>query len=139
MNVCFDINVILDVMLDRKPFSDPASLLLSYVERGKISGIIPASAITTIHYLASKVLGKNKALKHINSLIFLFEIAPINGSVIKQALNSGFSDFEDAVLYYAGYNAKADAIVTRDAKGFKKSALPVYSPQELLKVLEAIE
>jgi len=40
MRVLFDTNVILDVLLDRKPFSKPASNLLSKVENGEITGVI---------------------------------------------------------------------------------------------------
>ena len=139
MIICFDTNIILDIMFDRKPFSEPASNLLSFVECRKISGIISATSITTIYYLAAKALGKNKAQKHIKSLITLFKIALINKSVIEQAINSSFPHFENAVICYAADNAKADAIVTRNAKGFKKSKLPVYNPLELLKILESIE
>ena len=35
MNILFDTNVILDVLFDREPFSEPASQLLSLVERGR--------------------------------------------------------------------------------------------------------
>jgi hypothetical protein len=32
MNILFDTNVVLDVLLDRKPFSAPASIIFSWVE-----------------------------------------------------------------------------------------------------------
>ena len=139
MIILFDTNVILDVMLDRAPFSDPASQLLSLVERGEISGIICATTVTTIHYLSSKVLGKNKSQSQIKDLITLFEIASVNRTVIEDALKSKFRDFEDAVIYQAANHAGAEGIVSRDPKGFKRSELPIYSPIELLKILQIIE
>ena len=139
MNILFDTNVILDVMLDRTPFSEPASQLMSLVERGEISGIICATTVTTIHYLSTKVLGKNKSQNQIKDLIALFEIASVNRTVIEDALKSRFTDFEDAVIYQAANHAAAEGIVTRDPKGFKQSKLPVYSPVELLKILQIIE
>ncbi len=139
MNILFDTNVILDVMFDRTPFSDPASQLLSLVEQGEISGLICATTVTTIHYLSTKVLGKNESQNQIKGLITLFGIASVNRTVIEDALKSKFTDFEDSVIYQAANHAGAEAIVTRDLKGFKRSKLPVYSPIELLKILQAIE
>ncbi len=139
MNILFDTNVILDVLLDRAPFSDPASQLLSLVERGEISGIICATTVTTIHYLSTKILGKKESQNQIKDLMTLFEIASVNRTVIEEALISKFADFEDAVIYQAANHAGAEGIVTRDPKGFKQSKLPVYSPIELLKILQIIE
>ncbi len=139
MKILFDTNFILDVLIDRKPFSEAASQLLSLVERGEVSGIICATTVTTIHYLSTKILGKNKSQHQIANLISLFEIAAVNRAVIEEALTSNFSDFEDAVIYQAARHAGAEAIVTRDPKGFQKSNLPIFSPIELLNILQAIE
>jgi predicted nucleic acid-binding protein len=139
VNILFDTNVVLDVLFDREPFSEPASQLLSLVERGEISGIICATTVTTIHYLSGKALGKNKSQNQIKNLITLFEIASVNRAVIEEALKSKFSDFEDSVIYHAARHAGAEAIVTRDPRGFKKSRLPVFNPVELLKILHVIE
>jgi len=138
MNILIDTNVILDVMLDRPPFAESAGKLLSMAEQGEISALICATTVTTIHYLATKALGKERAKKHVKNLTALFDIAPVNRTVIGDALESGFSDFEDAVVYQSACHAGAESIVTRDPKGFKKSDLPVYTPEEILKILEAI-
>lgn len=139
MKIFFDTNVILDVMLDRTPFSEPASQLLSLVECGDISGIICATTVTTIHYLSTKALGKNKSKNKIKDLITLFEIASVNRTVIGNVINSTFTDFEDSVIHQSANHAGAEAIATRDPKGFKKSKIPIYSPVELLKILQLIE
>jgi predicted nucleic acid-binding protein len=136
VKILFDTNVVLDVMLDRVPFAEPASELMSLVESKKISGLLCATTVTTIHYLSTRVLGSAKAQNQIRDLAMLFEIAPVNRTVIEHALVSKFSDFEDAVLYQAARHAGAKAIVTRDLKGFKESELPVYSPDEMLTALQ---
>ena len=58
MNILFDTNVVLDVLLDRKPFSAPASVIFSWVEAGEFIGFLGATTVTTIFYLATKVVGK---------------------------------------------------------------------------------
>jgi len=139
MKILFDTNVILDVMLDREPFSEPASQLMSLVESGKIIGLLCATTVTTIHYLSTKVMGPIKAQNKIKELMILFEVAAVNRSVIEDALVAKFTDFEDAVIYQAARHAGAEVIVTRDPKGFKRSKLPIYNSNEMLKVLESLD
>ena len=138
MKVLFDTNVILDVLLDREPFSEEASILLSKVEQSEIIGFACATTITTIHYLATKALGSEAAARHIQSLLSLFVIAPVNRVVLENAFASKFKDFEDAVLHEAALNAGAEYIVTRNISDFKKTKLPAYEPAEFLKALELL-
>ena len=67
MRILFDTNVVLDVLLDREPFSTEAASLFSKVEIGVLSGYICATTITTIYYLARKAVGSESARrKHRN-------------------------------------------------------------------------
>ena len=135
MRILFDTNVILDVLLDREPFSSTAAKLFSEVEAGNIAGYVCATTITTLHYLASKVMGAASAKEQINKLTMLFEIAPVNRAVLDAALLSEFKDFEAAVVHEAALHQGVQGIVTRDFNGFKKSKINVYSPEELLLML----
>ena len=132
MKVLFDTNVILDVMLDRVPFSGIAAKLLSFVETGKIQGFLGATTITTIHYIAQKAIGKEDALHEIEKLLTLFDISPVDKQVLTNALKTDFKDFEDAVLHEAGKASYVESIVTRNKKDFEHATIPVFSPQELL-------
>lgn len=76
------------------------------------------------------------AKQAINHLLQLFDIAEVNQPILKAAVNSGFDDFEDAVLYQAGCYASADGFVTRNVKDFKKAELPIYSPDELWAIIQ---
>jgi predicted nucleic acid-binding protein len=138
MKVLFDTNIILDVLLDRKPFSEHASYLMSRVERSEINGFLCATTVTTIHYLLSKYLDKEKAIDSINSIMALFEIASVNRLVIENALKSKFSDFEDSVLHESARHAGAEYIITRNIKDFKKSKIPAYTATEFLSMLESL-
>ena len=137
MRILFDTNVVLDVLLDREPFSSTSAKLFSKVETGEIAGYVCATTITTIHYLAQKAIGFDSAMKEIKKLMKLFEIAPVNRAVLATAVSSGFNDFEDAVMHESAVYKDAQGIVTRDLKGFKKSNIQVYSPEELLLMLES--
>ena len=139
MKVLFDTNIILDVLLDREPFSEPAAQLMSKVERSEIEGFICATTITTIHYLISKILGNNAAKKHIKSLMSLFEIAPVTRTVLENALANQFKDFEDSVLHESAVHSGSEYIVTRNINDFKNSKIPVFEPVELINVIENLK
>ena len=64
----------------------------------------------------------------------LVEVLPTDDDIIRLALNSGFSDFEDAVQYYTASAGNASYIVTRNPKDFGKAVIPVYTPTEFLQI-----
>ncbi|HEX9770064.1 MAG TPA: PIN domain-containing protein [Kiloniellales bacterium] len=133
----FDTNVILDVLLARAPHVGPATALLDRVAAQALDGLLGATTVTTIHYLATKVVGARAAEGHIRTLLGLFEVAPVTRAVLTDALALDLADYEDAVLHEAARHAGAEAIVTRDPKGFAKARLKLYAPAELLRFLVA--
>jgi hypothetical protein len=94
--------------------------------------------ITAVHYLAAKAVGAARAQEEIGKLLRLFEVAPVNRQVLEAALSAGFSDFEDAVIHEAACHAGAEAIVTRNAKDFKRPRIPVYSSDEMGKIVRGM-
>ncbi|WP_245792022.1 type II toxin-antitoxin system VapC family toxin [Desulfurobacterium indicum] len=132
----FDTNVILDILLDRQPFSLSAAVLFSKVEKGEITGLVCATTLTTIYYLTSKALNRAKADECIELLLSLFEVAAVNRSVIETAKKLKLRDFEDAVLYASALHSGSNCIVTRNLKDFPESEIPVFLPEELLKILK---
>lgn len=52
---------------------------------------------------------------------------------VMQALGSEFSDFEDALQYYAALSEDVKIIITRNVKDFKHSQLAVLTPDQYLK------
>ena len=133
-----DTNVVLDLLLDRTPYAANAAQIFSLIERNVIVGCLGATTLTTIHYLATKAVGEQKARREIRKLLRLFEVAPVNRAVLEAALAAeGFRDFEDAVLHEAARQADADALVTRNESDFRAAALAVYEPRELLNIVQA--
>ena len=136
MKVLFDTNIILDVLLDRKPFVEFSSGLVSLAENKIIEGYLCATTITTIDYLVAKARGRKKAKLTIRKLLNIFLIAEVNMDVLLLSTDSEFSDFEDAVQHYAGQLASVDSMVTRNNADFKQAEYPVYSPDELWGLIE---
>jgi len=139
VKVLFDTNIILDLLLNRQPFADDAAQLISRVEQSEITGFLCATSVTTIHYLMAKALDNKRAVAHLRQLLSLFEIAPVNRAVIEKALESGFSDYEDAVIDQAASHAGAQYIITRNIKDFKNASVPAYTPTGFIQVLAALK
>ena len=139
MKVLFDTNVILDILLDRQPFSNDAAQLISRVERSEIQGFLCATTVTTIHYLMAKSLDGRRSTTHIRLLLSLFEIAPVNRMVVENALECNFPDYEDAAIVESAQHAGVEYIITRNIKDFKKSSIPVYTPSGFIQALTSLK
>ncbi len=136
MRVLFDTNVLLDVLLAREPFARAAVELLALVDKGRIDGLLCATTVTTIHYLATKAIGSAAAGRHMRTLLDIFDIAEVNREVLSSSLQVSMKDFEDAVLHEAAIAADASGIVTRNVKDFAKSRIPIYAPEEFLALMQ---
>jgi predicted nucleic acid-binding protein len=128
----FDTKVLMDVLLDRRPFAEESALVMDQVARSWITGLICASTVITVFYLASKEAGNKEALVQIRRLLGLFEVAPVTRSVLEEALNNKAPDFEDAVLAEAAHQAGATAIITRNLNDFTHSPVRAYTPRQWL-------
>jgi predicted nucleic acid-binding protein len=133
----FDVNVVLDVLLDRKPFADASSAAWSAVERGDARGLLSAHAVTTLHYLNAKAVGVRMATDTTEALLSVFDVAPIDEAVLRSALSLKWPDFEDAVTAAGARRAKCDAVVTRNPRDFKGAAVRVLTPTEAVAWIEA--
>ncbi len=127
--ILFDVNVVLDVLLDRKPHAEASAAAWAAVETGMAEGLLAAHAVTTIHYLVRKETGVVKARGILSAILRVFGIAAVNSTVIQEALQLPCSDFEDAVTAAAARLATCDYIVTRDPKGFRGSTIRALTPE----------
>jgi len=127
--VLFDVNVVLDVLLDRKPYAEASAATWAAVETGTAQGLLAAHAVTTVQHLVRKEMGAAKAGRIISAILSVFGIAAVDGAVIREALQLPCSDFQDAVTAAAARLAGCDYIVTRDPRGFRGSPVRSLTPE----------
>lgn len=135
--VLVDINVVLDVLLNRDPHAEGSAAVWAAIETGSSRGLLAAHAVTTIHYLIRKELGVPKAKRTVSAMLRVFGVAPVDAPVIQLALELPFADFEDAVTAAAAQFAGCDYIVTRDPKGFRPSPVRCLAPEAALPLLQS--
>lgn len=133
----FDLNVVLDVLFDRRPHVEAAAGLWAAIERGEAEGMIAAHGVTTLHYLAARAASPAFARRCVADVLTVFAVAPVDAAVLSDALTLEFANFEDAVCAAAASAAQCQAIVTRDRRGFKKARLPALTPAEALAIVLA--
>lgn len=136
MRILFDINVVLDVLLARKPWAADSALLLDAAERRKITGHVAAHTLTTAYYLIARSAGPVKAATAVTDLLRFLDVVPLESADFAQALVLGMTDFEDAVQAAAAAKIGADYVATRNAKDFKASPVKARTPAELLSLLD---
>lgn len=137
MKILFDTNIVLDVLLLRKPYYTSATYLLSEVERGNIKGYLCPTTITTIGYLITRVKGADEAKKLIKNILNIFELTELNKSILETSCSHKISDYEDAVLHESARSSNIEAIVTRNVKDFKYTSVKVYDPEELIGIIKS--
>jgi len=135
--ILFDANVVLDVLLDRKPHAEASAAVWVAVETGIAEGMLAAHAVTAIHYLVQKEMGAVKARKIVSAILKVFAVAPVDDAVVQEALQLPLSDFEDAVTAAAARQSVCECIVTRDPKGFRGSPVRALTPEALVPLLTA--
>ena len=128
----FDTNVLLDHLLEREPFADDATELWAMAERREIVGCISAISFNFVYYVVRHQASERAARRAIKGLRDLFEVTEVDARIIHQAIDSVFGDFEDAIQHGCALRASATHLVTRDLAGFRRSDVPVVSPDVYL-------
>jgi predicted nucleic acid-binding protein len=129
-----DTDVIIDFLIDRKPFSREAAIIFTLIEQKKIRGNASSLTFSNLYYVLRKFESHSKVISKLDSLSELLNILKVDELTIKLALASGFPDFEDSIQHFcASESKKTDVIITRNVKDFKNSDLPIMTPGDYLK------
>ena len=132
MKILLDTNIVLDLLLDRQPFSAEAQSIFTKVENNEIKGFLCPTTITTLFYILNKHLSKQKSHEAIEILLEIFDVVIINKTILLESLKQSGTDFEDSVIYTSAVYGNIDIIITRDKNGFKKSKVKTVTPEEFL-------
>lgn len=133
--VLFDVNVVLDFVLDRPPFGEAASILWAAAERKQIEAVVPAHGVTTVFYLAARQRDPAFARRVVGDLLAFPDVAAVDGPVLRRALLLAWRDFEDAVCAAAAEMSGCDTLVTRNPKDYLGSAVVVVDPATAVSLL----
>lgn len=129
MRVLLDTNVVLDLLLDRQPWSSSLAPLIHATSAGEVEVWIAGTTITNVFYVARKLVGLDRARAITAACLENFRIAAVGEAVLRDAISLAGKDFEDDVQIAAARSAGLDGVLTRDPKGFASCPVAVWDPQ----------
>jgi len=130
-----DTDVIIDVFTERSPHFNFASRLFNLIEQKRVEAFTSPVVLTNLFYILGKNASLQKAWMILRKVHLLVGVLPVDNQTIERALNSHFSDFEDAIQYYTALQNGIPVLVTRNVKDYVETDLTVHTPQEYLAFL----
>lgn len=128
-----DTNVMLDFLGERDPFYGAIAKIGTLAEKGALTLVVSPISFATVNYFLSKFENSTIAREKLRKFKILCEISSLNEQTVEKGLNSSFKDFEDALQYFSATESNCDLLITRNGRDFKKSLLPIMTPDEFLK------
>ena len=133
LTVIIDTDVLLDFLIDRKPFTKAAREIIQKTKENEIEAFLAAHSITNIFYILRKIYSiseRKQILIDLCQTISIIGIGP--ESVLRALLNNDFDDLEDCLQSECAASINADYIITRNIKDYIHSKIPVLVPEQLL-------
>ena len=135
MNKVFiDADIILDLLLDREPYSRSSLKLFTAIEEREVIAFTTPVILANIYYISAKMIDRKSALEYVRKLLTLLKVTAVDEKIMLLAANSDFKDFEDSIQYYAAKNEAVDFLITRNKMDYKIADLTVCTPDEYLSV-----
>ena len=136
MKVLIDTCVILDYLQAREPFFDHALNIMIGAANREFEGYITASSMTDLFYIVNKhTRSSTETARYLSRLTQLVGILETKSEDCINALYSGMSDYEDAVMTETAIREEMDYIVTRNSRDYTDNRIRVTDPASFLMVL----
>ncbi|HWF43696.1 MAG TPA: PIN domain-containing protein [Candidatus Kapabacteria bacterium] len=131
MTVTIDLNVILDMFLERGEYAACLELL-TLCKDGKLKGMLPSHGLPTIYYILRKQKGPDEAIWAVKYLLEFLDVIPVGAEMLRRASITNFNDFEDAIVAVAAEESESTYIITSNLKDFSNSVVPAISSELFL-------
>ena len=122
----------LDWLLAREPFAQPARELIRMAEDNHCELYISSMCVSTITYFLQQSFKADEVRRKLKALLSVVEILPSPKSVFQQSIVSSFKDLEDGYQHYTAVQAGViDVIITRNIADYKHSSIAVALPSAI--------
>ena len=130
--IFIDINILVDLVLERKGFYQDARRLFNLCKERRITPYISSISVAIINYLLLKKYNEEKVKGLLEIIYKLTEILPFHKRIISLAHYSNFKDLEDGFQYFTAKENNIKVIITRNEKDFEVNDVSVVSPKQFL-------
>lgn len=137
MKFFLDTNVLIDFILERPQFYQPAAMIVSYAAEHKIKICVSALSMVTANFICVERCKMPLELyrRKVDFLRRFMDIGSVDSTDIYNSYDSQWKDFEDGVQYYSAVRIVADYIVTRNTKDFEGAGIEVVSAEDACNLL----
>lgn len=135
--IFLDSDVLLDLLLDREPFSDDIARIIEISVASDTQLFTSPVCICNINYIIGRLENKKKADSKTRKILELVRIENVGQKVIDDASTSGFKDFEDSIQNFCAVESGHKMIITRNTKDYRESHLSILTPREYLAKVES--
>lgn len=131
--ILVDTNIVIDLLAQRKGFSEDAEELFSQGDKKEVHLTVSSLTFANTNYILTKLKSAKEAKEILRKFKLLVELLSLDDKITELALSDeSFPDFEDGLQYYSAFENEVDIIITRNKKDFKNSKLPVLTTKEYL-------
>ena len=130
--VFLDSDVILDLLLDRQPFSVHAAVIFALAETGRVELCTSTVSFLNVFYIAGSQRDRSTADRLIRRLRSLLTLLPVTPKNIDAALAAKSRDIEDHVQFSCAQDSGMAFLVTRNVKHYPPKGIPVMTPDVFL-------
>ena len=133
--IILDSNIILDLSLQRSEDFDDLKKIYRRIVDGEFKSYITTAIIHTCAHFLIKSVNVKAAKEILIGILNNVKVIEANHDIVTEAIQSDFTDIEDALQYYTALHHKMDCFISRDKKFIKaaKPQLPVYDPATFIK------
>ena len=122
--------------MKRKHNTKNAESIFKYAQKPSVTLYVCSYTFAiAYHYMQKEEnIPHRIAISLLEKLFPKVKCIPVDNVIIQQAMKSGFEDYEDAIQYYSALKIPGcDVIITRNAKDFTLSNIPVMTPKIFLR------
>ena len=135
--VFVDANIVIDLLCERYPWFPQVMRIFNMGDLGQIELYCSTLSLGTASYLMEvRKMSPQDIFEGIDLLCQMCTPTVVDASVVREALDSDFTDFEDALQHFSAKTVDADCIVTRNKKDFGTSEIPVYELDEFMTLID---
>ncbi len=136
MIVLLDTDVLIDVALNREPFSEFSSIVLDSAEQRLLQAFIAWHSISNFYYITSSIIPEADSKVFMKELLQFVQVAPTTTKDALYATALNLKDFEDALQIAAAKACDAEFIITRNIKHYKNCPIEVKTPKEFCTLIK---
>lgn len=135
-SVFLDIDVILDLFIEREPHHSVALRFFSYLQlhADSIRAYTSPVVIANSGYILGKAQSESYAVQKIKGLRDFVRILPMTEAEVDRATQWPGKDFEDSLQYHCATASAVKIIVTRNGDDFLTEGVQALEPDEFMEM-----